>query len=656
MSNIQQAPFGSWRSPITSDLIVAQSISLQDVLLDGPDVYWVEGRPQESGRFVLVRRQPDGTVTDLNPPPLNARTRVHEYGGGGVTVASGVAYLSHFADQRLYRIAPGAPPAPLTPPFPDPGKPDVSLRYADGRIDGARNLWIGVRQDHLGSVKEPHNTVVAVDLVNGGPGVVLIQGNDFYSNPRLSPDGKRLAWLTWNHPNMPWVGTELWVGDFAGSEVLAAKKVAGGPAESVFQPEWNPDGRLYFISDRSGWWNLYRAEADGVVTAVSPRKAEFGLPQWSFGLSTYAFLSDREAICTYSEAGLGRLARHDLSSGTLTPFDLPFTEYGSIRALGKRVAFRAGSPTTPPAVVLLDPDTKVTTILRSAGGDDPAIKNYLTVPQPIEFPTTSGRTAFGLYYPPHNPVFTPSDGELPPLVVKCHGGPTASASSTLDLRIQFWTSRGVAVVDVDYGGSTGYGREYRDRLHLTWGVIDVQDCAAAVRFLVDKKLADGNRAVITGGSAGGYTTLACLTNADPTIREVFHAGGSHYGVSDPEALAKETHKFESRYLDWLIVPYVDSDPKVQERNRQVYRDRAPIHHADRLSVPVTFFQGTEDKIVPPNQTEVMVEAVRRKGIPVGYLLFEGEQHGFRQAGNIKRALDAELYFYSILIFQAGLMF
>jgi dipeptidyl aminopeptidase/acylaminoacyl peptidase len=648
MTSRQPAPYGSWRSPITSDLIVAQTISLQDVLLDGPNVYWVEGRPQEGGRYVLVGRDQDGTSRDINPQPLNARTRVHEYGGAGAVVSGGVAFLSNFADQRLYRIAPGEKPAALTPAPPDPDKPDSSLRFADGRIDGAGKLWIGVRQDHLRSVQDPHNTIVALDLPGGGPGTVVVQGNDFYSNPRLSPDGKRLAWLTWNHPNMPWVSSEVWVGDFTGKDVRRAKKVAGGPSESVFQPEWTPDGQLYFVSDRSGWWNLYRAEANGSAIAVCRRKAEFGLPQWYFGLSLYAFLSDREAICTYADVGLGRLARLDLNSGILKPFDLPFTEYGAIRAFGGKVAFRAGSPTSPPAVVLLDPGTGATTILRTAGGDDPAIKKYLSVPRPIEFPSSAGRKAFALYYPPQSPDFTGPDGELPPLVVKCHGGPTAAASSTLDLRIQFWTSRGVAVVDVDYGGSTGYGREYRDLLHLDWGVVDVQDCAAAVRYLADSKMADPARAIITGGSAGGFTTLACLTARDPTIRKVFCSGASHYGVSDLEALVRDTHKFESRYLDWLIGPY----PKEQAR----YVELSPVHHAGELAVPVAFFQGDEDKIVPPSQTELMVETLRRKGIPVLYLLFSGEQHGFRQAANIKRALDAELFFYAVEAFRIELTF
>jgi dipeptidyl aminopeptidase/acylaminoacyl peptidase len=645
MLTSQPAPYGSWSSPITSDLIVAGSISLVDVLLDGADVYWIEGRPQESGRYVIVRSGPDGTFIDQNPPPFYARTRVHEYGGGSATVSAGTIYFSHFRDQRLYRLSPGSAPDPLTPAPPN-GDPEHGLRYADGQLDAARKLWIGIREDHLDpSPKIVTNTVVAVDAVHGGHGTVLVSGNDFYSSPRLSPDGRQLAWLAWNHPNMPWTGTELWVAEFEGTAVKNARKVAGGVKESVFQPEWSPDGRLYFVSDRSGWWNLHRLEANGVSTNICPKNAEFGQAQWIFGMSTYAFLSASEIVCSYSESGQGKLARLTVGTKQLTPWDFPYTEFSAIRAGGGKVAFRGGSPTTPASVVVLDPQTGATTTLQTATkvADDPELCKYFTVPRPVEFPTTGGKTAFGLYYPPKNPDFAPIPSEKPPLVVKCHGGPTSAASSTLDLRIQFWTSRGIAVIDVNYGGSTGYGREYRDRLNDNWGVVDVDDCVAAAEFLAARGLADADRSVITGGSAGGYTTLACLT-----FRKHFCAGGSHYGVSDLAALAEDTHKFESRYLDSLLGPYPAA--------KVVYDARSPVRHADQLNVPVAFFQGTEDRIVPPNQTELMVDALRQKGVAVEYLLFDGEQHGFRQAENIKRALDAELYFYATLAFKVGLRF
>lgn len=615
------------------------------MLLDGSDVYWIEGRPQEAGRRVLVRHGDDGTTADVTPPPFSARTTVHEYGGAAVVVAGGTSYFSDFRDQRLYCLQRDDRPVPLTP-APAPGHAGGGLRYADGQVDAPRRLWIGVREDHRAPTRAAINTIVSLDLRSGGPGTVLVEGCDFHASPRLSPDGRRLAWLAWNHPHMPWIGTELWVGDFTGATVENRTRVAGGTNESVFQPEWAPDGSLYFVSDRSGWWNIHRSDARGAVVNICPKAAEFGRPQWTFGMSTYAFLSAKEAVCTYIEGGLGKLALLDLASGRLTDVDLPFVEFSSVRAQGTRVAFKAGAPTIPSAIVVLDPRSGDTTTLRksTAVADDPAIRRHLSIPVPIEFPTTHGQTAFGLFYPPSNADHVAPEGELPPLLVKCHGGPTSSASRTLDLRTQFWTSRGIAVVDVDYGGSTGYGRAYRERLHGMWGIVDAADCAAAVRYLIDRQWVDARRTVVSGNSAGGFTTLTCLTCTDPAVRGMFHAGGSHYGVSDPEALSRDTHKFESRYLDWLIAPYAE--------NRMVYAERSPVRNADRLSVPVAFFQGAEDRIVPPSQTERMVTALREKGITAQYLLFAGEQHGFRKASNIRWALDAEFYFFDTLVFRS----
>jgi dipeptidyl aminopeptidase/acylaminoacyl peptidase len=637
MSVPQTAPYGSWRSPITSDLIVQDSIGLTDVLLDGDDIYWIEGRPREAGRNVLVRQSPDGQVADVTPAQFNVRSRVHEYGGGAARVVNGTVYFSHFADQRLYRQELGAAPLPLTPAGP--------WRYADGLIDGPRGRWIGVREEHAASDQEAVNTIVAIDLAAGGAGEVLAGGNDFYSSPRLSPDGRRLAWLTWHHPNMPWVGTELWVADFAADGRLTSPaRVAGGDEESIFQPEWSPDGRLYFISDRSGWWNLYRWD-NKRSTALCPREAEFGQPQWLFGMATYGFLSQDQLVCSYSEQGLGRLGVLELTSGQLRPFNLAYTEFSSVRTRGERIVCRAGSPKDPPAVVLLEPPYAAPQVLRLSTNvaADPAIGRCFSTPEAVEFPSADGRTAFGLYYPPSHPDYVAVVNEQPPLLVKCHGGPTGAASSTLDLRIQYWTSRGIAVLDINYGGSTGYGRAYRQRLQLRWGIVDVQDCVHGARYLAGQGRIDEQRAVIAGGSAGGYTTLAALT-----FDSYFKGGASHYGVSDPAALARDTHKFESRYLDWLIGPY-----PAQEA---LYRERSPLHHADRLRVPVIFFQGNEDQVVPPDQTERMVEALRAKNIPVGYLLFTGEQHGFRQATNIRLALDAELHFYAALVFKTGLTY
>jgi dipeptidyl aminopeptidase/acylaminoacyl peptidase len=642
------APYGSWKSPITSDLIVAQSIALSEVRLDGSDIYWLEGRPQEQGRYVVVRGAEDGRHTDVTPMPFNARTRVHEYGGGSWTVVDGSVYFSNFTDGRLYRQQRAeTEPQPLTPP---PATRERDWRFADGIIDRRRNRWIGVREDHTGE-DEPVNAIVAVDLVGGHePGRILASGHDFYSSPRLSPDGRRLIFLAWNHPNMPWNGTVLFLADMAEHGAIGEPQaIAGGDAESIFQPEWSPEGgHIVYVSDRSGWWNLYRFDlATRTARPLAPMAAEFGEPQWMFGMATYAFAGADRIVCAYSKDGVEQLAVFDLHKDELRLIKTPFTDFGSVRAEGDRVVFRAGAPDHPTCIVTLDLRfgryavlKKATELLDQA---EPRIVDYLIRVESMEFPTTGGRMAFGLFYPPHNPDYAPAPGDKPPLLVRCHGGPTASASSTLNLGIQYWTSRGIAVLDVNYSGSTGFGRLYRDRLHRAWGVVDVDDCVNGAKFLAEQGRVDGQRCVISGGSAGGYTTLAALT-----FRDFFRGGASYYGVSDIAALARDTHKFESRYLDWLIGPY----PQEEAR----YRERSPVYHSDRLSKPVIFFQGDEDAVVPPNQAKAMVEALRREGNHVGYFLFAGEQHGFRKAGNIQRCLDAELYFYAVNVFDTDLTF
>ena len=645
------APYGSWKSPITSDLIVSQSVGLSEVRFDGDVVYWLEARPQEQGRNVVVRAGEAGAdATDIAPKPFNVRTRVHEYGGGAWTVAQGVLYFSNVADGRLYRLGPGErEPTPLTP---TPPAPDRQWRFADGIIDLRRKRWIGVREDHTVD-GHPVNAIVAIDLARPGtsPGAILAGGHDFVASPRLSPDGRRLAWLAWDHPNMPWNGTTLYLAELGddGAIVGAPRAIAGGPTESIFQPEWSPDGAdLIFVSDRSGWWNLYRLTlATGAVHPIAPMAAEFGQPQWVFGMATYAFASRNRIVCAYTEAGLGHLAVVDLATGALRPLDTPFTQFASVRAHGDQAAFIAGAPAHPTSVVVIDLASGGYRILKKAteilDQEDRRIADYLTRVEAIEFPTSGDRSAYGLFYRPHNPDCTAPDGEKPPLLVKCHGGPTSAASSALNLGIQYWTSRGVAVLDVNYGGSTGFGRAYRERLQGQWGVVDVDDCINGAKFLVERGLVDAERMVISGGSAGGYTTLAALA-----FHDVFRGGASYYGVSDIAALARDTHKFEARYLDWLIGPYPQCEA--------LYRERSPLYHAERLSRPVIFFQGDEDAVVPPNQTETMVEALRRRGTPVGYFLFSGEQHGFRNGANIQRALDAELYFYAVEVFRTGLTF
>jgi dipeptidyl aminopeptidase/acylaminoacyl peptidase len=617
------APYGSWKSPITSDLIAAKTIALGQIILDGQDIFWNEMRPAEEGRYVIVRRAPDGTTDDIIPPPFSARTQVHEYGGGAFTVDGGTVFFSNWDDQRLYRQDPGQEPRPLTP--------QGDIRYADGVVDRPGGRMICVCEDHRGD-GEPVNTLVSIDLEGDGEPQVIATGNDFYASPRLSPDGSRLAWLTWSHPNMPWNGTELWVGELTPDGSLGqAARVAGGSDESVFQPQWSPEGILYFVSDRTGWWNLYR-HRDGHLEPLVEMEAEFGRPQWVLGMSTYDFVSAQRVVCTYTRDGMWHLASLDTRSGELEPISTPYTQIPYLRAAGGRVVFRGGSPLEPMSIIQLDLNTGQSAVLARSSEVD-VDQGYLSAPQAIDFPTGDGFTGHAFFYPPQNPDCSAPPEERPPLLVISHGGPTAATSSALSLDIQYWTSRGIAVLDVNYRGSTGYGRTYRQQLERQWGVVDVEDCISGARHLARRGDVDGERLIIRGGSAGGYTTLRALT-----WRHAFRAGASYYGVSDLEALTEHTHKFESRYLDQLVGPYPEWE--------DVYRERSPIDAADRLSCPVIFFQGLEDRVVPPDQAEVMVEALRDKGLPVAYVAFEGEQHGFRRASSIKRALDAELYFYS----------
>lgn len=583
-------------------------------------------RPTEGGRNVIVKRDSAGNRSDINPAPFNARTRVHEYGGGDYIVSNGIVYFSNFSDQRLYRVIDGGPPEAITP--------EAQMRYADAVLDQTRQRLICVREDHSVADKECVNTIVSLRTdANEDSGLVLASGNDFYSSPKLSPDGTQLVWLTWNHPNMPWDGCELWVGDFAEDGTLAStRRVAGGKAESIFQPEWSPDGVLYFASDRNGWWNLQRINADGEIESVHQSKGELGMPQWLFGMSSYSFASDQLIVCSHVEQGVSKLSTVETATLKSKEIDCLFTDIEYVRASGNSAIMRGGSPTEVTSISRVDLESGKVEALRLANVLD-IFPAYFSIPRPVEFPTEAGLTAHAFFYPPQNPDYVAPTSERPPLIVKSHGGPTAAATTALLLSIQYWTSRGFAVLEVNYGGSTGYGRQYRERLNGKWGIVDVDDCVNGARYLVNRGEVDAKRLIITGGSAGGYTTLCALT-----FRDRFSAGASHFGVSDAEALARDTHKYESRYLDNLMGPY----PK----RRDVYFERSPINFAERLSCPVIFFQGLEDKVVPPNQAEKMVEAIKKKGIPVAYVAFEGEQHGFRQAQNIKRALEGELYFYS----------
>jgi dipeptidyl aminopeptidase/acylaminoacyl peptidase len=618
-------PYGAWPSPITPELITASQIGLSGAAIAADAVYWCESRPLEGGRVTLVRRAGDGPEEELTPAPFNLRSRVHEYGGRAWGMAPGIVVGVRLEDQRVHRLAAGAEPVPLTPPS------DGLLRYAELVPDPARNRLLAVREDHRGG-GQPVNAIVAIPL-GGAPheGEVICAGHDFFAYPRPSPDGDRLAWLAWDHPDMPWDGTRLYEARLdAAGRPLEPRLVAGGRDEAVVQPEWSPDGLLYFVSDRDEWWNLHRLGAGG-VEPVAIMEAELAGPLWQLGARWYAFLDPLTIIAAYVQNGLWQLARLGVDDGLVTPLGLPFVDLGSVTAAGGSVVAVAAAADAPTAVIRIEPPSHGVTIVKSAGAV-PVAAAWIAPAQPIHFPSADGRTAHAFYYAPTSPDHAAPEGELPPLIVRSHGGPTSAASPALNLGIQFWTSRGFAVVDVDYGGSTGYGRSYRRLLDGAWGVVDVEDCVAAARFLVAAGKADPERLAIRGGSAGGYTTLAALVFTD-----TFKVGASAYGISDLEILAKDTHKFESRYLDRLVGPWPE--------RADLYRARSPIHAADRLDCPVIFLQGLEDKVVPPNQALMMVEALRRKGLPVAYLPFEGEGHGFRRAESIVAALEGELAFF-----------
>ena len=635
MSEPPALPYGSWPSPISPEMLTSSAVTLAEPWLVDGIVWWREGRPAERGRGAIVRAVPGGAPVDVTRPDANVRTKVHEYGGGSFLVSGDTVWYSEFDDQRLYRQAGAGAPEAVTP---DTGG---RHRYADGRVVGPDIVCVRERHEDDGVVNElarlPADGSAAPRTIAGG--------RDFYACPRPSPDGTRLAWLTWDLPWMPWDGCELWVADLAPDGALAnERKVAGAEAtESIWQPAWSPGGELHFVSDRTGWWNLYRDD-DGEARALCPMEAEFGWPQWVFGRSTYAFLDDARIVCIYNRAGEQHLAVLDPATAELLDLDVPYTAVQSpyLVAEGAQVAFVAGGPATPDELAVIDFSSRAVEVVRRAETVE-LEEAFVSLPRSIEFPTEGGATAHAIYYPPASGLARGPEGDRPPLIVTSHGGPTSARTATFDLEQQFWTSRGFALVDVNYGGSTGYGRAYRERLNGTWGVTDTLDCINAARYLAGQGMADGDRLLVRGGSAGGYTTLCALT-----MHDAFAAGVSYFGVSDlePFALPGGTHKFESRYEHVLIGPYPEA--------AELYRERSPIHHVDGISVPMLILQGDEDEVVPPEQAEVMVEALRAKGLPYAYLLFAGEQHGFRKAETIVAALDAELSFYAqILGFEPG---
>ena len=616
-------PYGSWPSPFHLDDLVGGVVRLSDPWVDGDDVYWIEGRPAEAGRSVLVHRASDGTTVDITPPPFDVRSRVHEYGGGAYVVAGGTVLFSHVKDGRLYRLDPGGDaPQPITP--------DGPFRYADLRFDAGRRRFIAIREDHSGE-GEPQAAIVDVPLDGERPPRVLYDGPDFLAAPRPSPDGTLLAWLEWDHPDMPWDATRLRVAPIGDDGSLGPSDLAaGGIDESIAQPEWSPDGVLHFVSDRTGWWNLYRLSDGPRLEALAPLEAEFADPAWIFDRSSYGFLPDGSIAAAGRARGRDRLF-HISPDDLIGEVDSPYTDIGTIRVGAAGVIANVGTPTEPPTIVALDPSTLATAGVLRHSTSIAIDSAYISIPEQITFPTAGGRVAHALFYRPVNPDAVAPDGELPPLVVRSHGGPTSNAANALELTYQYLTSRGIAVVDVDYGGSTGYGREYRQALERGWGIVDVDDCVGAARYLVDRGDVDGDRLAIEGGSAGGYTTLAALA-----FRDVFAAGISLFGVADLEMLARHTHKFESRYLERLVGPY----PAMADR----YRERSPIHHLDAISCPVLILQGLDDKVVLPAQAEAVAAVLAARGIPHAYLAFEGEGHGFRGEVAQRRTLEARLAF------------
>ncbi len=611
------APYGSWESPIQAADTVAGIVRFSDIQFAEGSLFWIEGRPSEGGRAALVRRAADGTIADVLPETENVRTMVHEYGGGAYRASHESVVFSEFADQRLYKTDADADILALT------GEPPAerSVRYADVAV-GPNETLICVRETH------PFEGEAVNDLVSiaaDGAITVLVSGSDFYSSPRISHDGTQVAWIEWDHPNMPWDATRLVVADL--SEPAEREVVAGVSGESVVQPEWAPDGTLVFVSDRSGWWNLYRFD-DGATTPILTIDAEFAGPAWVFGMSWFGFLSDGRIAATYYVNGEHRLGVID-RNGNLEPVDLGFTSYGyHVTTDGNhRVWFVGARSNQPSALVEYDAAMGVVTIVRS----NPAIVDevYASDPQMISFPTSGGDTAHGVYYPPTNPEFAGPPDDHPPLLVHIHGGPTSSVSPAFALDTVFWTSRGFAIVDVNYRGSTGFGREYRKKLEGEWGVVDVDDAVAAAEYLASIGAVDGDRLAISGGSAGGYTTLAALA-----FRDRFAAGASYFGVADIEMLMRDSHKFESQY-----------DTSLLGKDPEVWRARSPIHSVDQIDAPVALFQGLDDKVVPPNQAVVIADALASRGIPHVHIEYEGEGHRFRKAANVIRSLETELAFY-----------
>lgn len=616
-------PCGNWPSPVSTDLITGDAVRLSSPGADRGQLYWIEGRPSEAGRSVLVRRAADGSVTDLTPQPYSVRSKVHEYGGAAYLAAAGRCWFVNARDQGIYETAPGEPRL-LTS--------EAGCRYADLELDPLRERLLAICEHH-GDGKEAANFLVDVDLATGERRT-LVRGADFYSNPRLSPDGRQLAWLCWHHPQMPWDGTELWLADLDETGLPHnPRRVAGSDTESVFQPLWSPDGQLYYVSDADNWWNLYCWDGSD-CRQVTREQAEMGLPQWVFGMSTWGLLDEHTAIASLRSPGAQRVVRVNLADGVCQVIAQPFTGIEHLAVQDRCLLALGGSPGQPMALAAAPAGEPTLQLIRHSVSS-PLAPDWISQPRYLEFPSAGGSKARGFYYPPTNPGCRPMPGESPPLIIIAHGGPTGATSTIMDLRIQFWTSRGFAVFDVDYRGSTGYGRHYRRSLYGHWGVADVEDCVHGARHLCQQGLADPDRLIIRGSSAGGYLVLCAAA-----FHDQFRAGASYYGIGELQSLFEHTHKFESRYDRSLL-----GEGELSE----LFASRSPARHAEKINTPLIFFQGLDDKVVPPDQSENMYRILRDHGLPVAYLPFDGEGHGFRAAETIAVSLMSELAFYARIL-------
>jgi len=628
--------YGNWPSAISADLIVRDSISIDEPKLTTNAIYYIERRPQENGRCVIVKVT-NNIAVDILPEPYSARSRVHEYGGGSYCVDDELLFFINDSDQDIYCIKNSQIKRITT---------TENRRFADFLYDNKYHRLIAICETH--TQKTVTNSIVSIDVSNGQI-ITLEQGNDFYASPRLNSSANRLCWQSWNHPNMPWDGNQLWLADIDHEGKIArTRHIAGATEISVFQPQWSPDDVLYYISDDTGWWHLYRYHDTSTaphIEQLTEGEKEFGLPQWVFAQSTYAFINHSQILCCYQSGSETTLALLSLDGqATLTPVESEWQEYSNITANSNMTGagwccFIAASRRSFPQLISAtlnysQPFSLTTSIIKTSCRLPLSAEHYSTA-QNISFTNRHKQKVYANYYPPTNPACRAEKNERPPLIVICHGGPTGQASTALDPKKQFWTSRGFALLDVNYSGSTGFGRDYRQRLNKKWGQLDVEDCCDAALYAVAQGLADKKHLIIRGSSAGGYTVLSALT-----FQQVFSAGASYYGISELSSLASDTHKFEAHYLDRLIGPY--------PATRALYEQRSPINHTDQLNCPVIFFQGVEDKVVPEQQAKKMFEALNKKGLPVAAQYFEGEQHGFRKAETIVLSLENELSFYQLI--------